>query len=333
MNDQIATPLLLPYSSILRHLKGRERVPQLIGSQRVKVGELSIWIHDSVLMVAMGTMLLESTPIVPLTLAASLVRDIVMEQSTHDPLYHLLALTGVENCAAWMLGWRRTGHYLEAATPSGHRLMMMTVGDATREGLITSSRVHDTTLLMFSPTIPDNSCPHGVQSAELLGQNTRMISRSYFRDLAAMRTALSWSAESFDSKVRVGATIINSRGRVAGIGYNGRAPKEAGGNTREHTDQGMSGYVHAEANALLHSNLTDQGNTLYVTHEPCATCARLILTSQVISRVVYMTNYRETERMERNLPSGGQLLQSSGIQVETLNPTHVVLSARELSPR
>lgn len=333
MNDQIATPFLLPYSTILRHLKGRERVPQLIGSKPVKAGELSIWVHEGMLTIAIGSMLLESTPIVPLTLSSSLVRDIMMEQSRHDNWQALLALTSVHHCAVWMLNWKRTGHYLEAATPSGHRLMIMTVRDAVREQLIEASRVHPNTLLLMCPTIQDNTSPHGVASTELLGNSARLVSRAYLRDLAAMRTALSWSAESFDSKVRVGATIVNSKGRVAGIGYNGRAPGESGGNSREHADQGMSGYVHAEANALMHSNLSEQGNTLYVTHEPCATCARMILTAQTISRVVYMHSYREKDRQDRNLPSGAQLLARSGVTVEVMNPSHVLLSARELTPR
>ena len=78
---------------------------------------------------------------------------------------------------------------------------------------------------------------------------------------------------------------------------------------------GASGFIHAEVNALLAANWNGEAHTLYVTHEPCATCARLIVNSRRVSRVVYGIPYSEETRVAGGLPSGADILRSSGIEV------------------
>ncbi|MBZ9714795.1 deaminase [Deinococcus multiflagellatus] len=73
--------------------------------------------------------------------------------------------------------------------------------------------------------------------------------------------------------------------------------------------------------ALLAANWNAEGHTLYVTHEPCAACARLIVNARRISRVLYETNYRETLRVDAGLPSGEAILRAAGIQVECRGST------------
>lgn len=131
-------------------------------------------------------------------------------------------------------------------------------------------------------------------------------------DELGMATAHLWARRSADPKVRVGACLLDRHHRVVGVGYNGRAAGEP--NERESLEQGGSGFIHAEVNALLAANWNGENHTLYVTHEPCAVCARLIINSRRVSRVLYATSYRETARLQQGLPTGEEILRSAGIE-------------------
>ncbi|WP_232547960.1 deaminase [Propioniciclava soli] len=130
-------------------------------------------------------------------------------------------------------------------------------------------------------------------------------------DELGIATARLWASRSADAKVRVGACLLEHFHRVVGVGYNGRAAGEP--NERESLDQGLSGFIHAEVNALLAANWNGEQHTLYVTHEPCATCARLIVNSR---RVVFETTYTEEVRATSGLPSGAAILTAAGVGVE-----------------
>lgn len=138
------------------------------------------------------------------------------------------------------------------------------------------------------------------------------MSRPSFDELG-LATARLWASRSADSKVQVGACILDRHHRVVGVGYNGRAAGEP--NERESLMQGGSGFIHAEVNALLAANWNGEGHTLYVTHEPCSVCARLIVNSRRVSRVMYAAPYREESRAQAGLPSGAEILRSAGIEV------------------
>lgn len=139
------------------------------------------------------------------------------------------------------------------------------------------------------------------------------MTRPSFDDLG-MSTASLWASRSPDSKVQVGACLLDRWNRVVGVGYNGRAAGEP--NQRESLEQGHSGFIHAEVNALLAANWNGEGHTLFVTHEPCATCARLIVNSRRVSRVVYQAGYTEVARREAGLPAGADILRDAGLMVE-----------------
>lgn len=67
--------------------------------------------------------------------------------------------------------------------------------------------------------------------------------------------------------------------------------------------------IHAEANALLHASRSDVlRSTLYVTHSPCADCAKLISNSGVV-RVVML------ERPALHRPNPVPYLESCGLVV------------------
>lgn len=138
-----------------------------------------------------------------------------------------------------------------------------------------------------------------------------MAHRPSFDELG-VATARLWATRSADSKVQVGACLLDHFNRVVGVGYNGRAAGEP--NERESLEQGMSGFIHAEVNALLAANWNGEAHTLYITHESCATCARLIVNSR---RVVYVVGgYTELARQVSGLPSGEQILAAAGLAVE-----------------
>lgn len=138
------------------------------------------------------------------------------------------------------------------------------------------------------------------------------MSRPTFDELG-LATAKLWATRSADAKVQVGACILDRHHRVVGVGYNGRAAGEP--NERESLTHGLSGFIHAEVNALLAANWNGESHSLYVTHEPCSTCARLIINSRRVARVIYATAYTEEARVAQGLPSGADILKAAGIEV------------------
>jgi dCMP deaminase len=76
--------------------------------------------------------------------------------------------------------------------------------------------------------------------------------------------------------------------------------------------------LHAEANAitkLAKSNQSSEGATIYVTDEPCADCAKLIIQSG-IKRVIYARAYRQHLGLELLKKSNIEIKQ---IEIETNN--------------
>nr|WP_197709354.1 deaminase [Tessaracoccus timonensis] len=136
-------------------------------------------------------------------------------------------------------------------------------------------------------------------------------------DELGMATARLWGTRSADAKVQVGACLLDHNNRVVGVGYNGRAAGEP--NERESMEQGLSGFIHAEVNALLAANWNGEQHTLYVTHEPCATCARLIVNSRRVRRVLYASPYKEQNRVAAQLPSGAEILRAAGVEVSAFD--------------
>lgn len=70
--------------------------------------------------------------------------------------------------------------------------------------------------------------------------------------------------------------------------------------------------LHAESNAiakLAKSNNSGMDATIFITHAPCLSCAKLIYQSG-ISSVIYRDNYRDT--------SGIEFLKRSGVNIEKI---------------
>jgi len=100
------------------------------------------------------------------------------------------------------------------------------------------------------------------------------------------------ASRSYDPRYRVGAVVVTSDNtRVLAIGYNGNY--SGGPNEPESLEPGMSGFIHAEINALLKLDYNNpQYKIMYVTLSPCRMCAKAIINAG-ISEIVYIKEYRD----------------------------------------
>ena len=93
--------------------------------------------------------------------------------------------------------------------------------------------------------------------------------------------------------------------QIYGFGYNGTAKGFS------HDDcsgeAGACGCLHAEQNALIKVRVNDPRKVVFVTGQPCAMCAKLIINSGA-SKVYYRSAYRSEEGLE--------LVKRAGIEVE-----------------
>lgn len=122
---------------------------------------------------------------------------------------------------------------------------------------------------------------------------------------------LQWAAQgaplfSTCAKNQYLALIVGADGHLLGTGYNGgpkgtphcdegycpRAVNNVPSGTPYDKGDGFCIAIHAEQNALLHTDWTQRaGATLYVNGTPCVDCARL-LSNSGISRVMYLVDER-----------------------------------------
>ncbi len=121
----------------------------------------------------------------------------------------------------------------------------------------------------------------------------------------------------------VGAVVVREK-RILSTGYNG-APKglahcDETGCLRERMGipsgqrQEVCRGLHAEQNAIIQAALhgvSVEGGTIYVTHQPCITCAKMIINSGIV-KVVCADSY--PDEMAR------QFLADAGVDLELREP-------------
>ncbi len=111
-------------------------------------------------------------------------------------------------------------------------------------------------------------------------------------------------------RAQVGAIIVKDR-RILTTGYNG-APAGL-----PHCDEVghlmINGHcvrtLHAEQNAIIQAALHGvgvEGGVIYVTHQPCLTCAKMIINAG-IRRVVYAGHYPD--------PNAVEFLRAAGVEL------------------
>ena len=94
---------------------------------------------------------------------------------------------------------------------------------------------------------------------------------------------------SVDAKYKIACVIINEDNtRVLSVGYNG--DEHGGSNERESMDTGGSGFIHAEENALIKLDYSEQYKKVYITHSPCKSCAKKLIQAKV-NEIIYENVY------------------------------------------
>jgi dCMP deaminase len=127
---------------------------------------------------------------------------------------------------------------------------------------------------------------------------------SYFIEIA--KTV---ALRSHDKQTQVGAVLVNERNHIISTGYNGFPPGGDDAALPVTRPEKYPYMIHAEMNAMLHSEVSLKGATLYVTHSPCMECSKNILTSG-ITRVVYDKTYSF---------EGIEFLRKFGFNISSLN--------------
>lgn len=157
---------------------------------------------------------------------------------------------------------------------------------------------------------PENQTPSSAQRPPRKDWDT------YFMDIAFMASTRSRCPRRF-----VGAVLVQGK-KLLGTAYNGAPmgvpdcgdagcmiaesiePEVLDGTLQQVTKQRCVRTIHAEQNLMLFTDSKDRaGSTVYVTDEPCWTCANIMANSG-IAEIVYHRPYRKDhERVTQMLAS------------------------------
>ncbi len=114
-----------------------------------------------------------------------------------------------------------------------------------------------------------------------------------------MEVAKVMSKRSTCMRGRVGA-VATIEGRIVAVGYNGSLSGSPHCTSQTCNDSApCSNTVHAEANLIAfcaRKGISLEGGTLYITHSPCETCAKLIVQAGFL-KVYYEKPYRVTHNL------------------------------------
>lgn len=144
------------------------------------------------------------------------------------------------------------------------------------------------------------------------------------RFMEMAETVAGWSSCYQDNR-HVGAVIVRDK-RILTTGYNGapegiKSCKERGEclrrvkNIASGTMQEVCYAVHAEQNAIIQAarlGITLDGAVLYVTHQPCVICTKMILNAG-IKKVIYKYGYPDEFALELFKESGVEIIKFSDL--------------------
>ncbi|HEY3247717.1 MAG TPA: dCMP deaminase family protein [bacterium] len=139
----------------------------------------------------------------------------------------------------------------------------------------------------------------------------------YFMRMAALAASRSTCV-----RRHVGALIVKDR-MVLSTGYNDTPrglPNCGDGGCARCASDAPSGSqldtclcIHGEQNAIVQAayhGVTISGGTIYTTHQPCLTCAKLIVNAGIV-RIVFGGDYPD--------PTARQLLEDAGVLLERVS--------------
>lgn len=126
-----------------------------------------------------------------------------------------------------------------------------------------------------------------------------------------MEIAFTVAERSTCDRAHVGAVLVRDR-RILTTGYNGAPAGLPHCDEVGHLmiDNHCVRTLHAEQNAIIQGALhgiSIEGGTAYVTHQPCLTCAKMLINSG-IKRIVYAGNYPD-ENSRLFLQQAGVILE------------------------
>lgn len=143
------------------------------------------------------------------------------------------------------------------------------------------------------------------------------------RFMQMARLVASWSS-CYQENRQVGAVIVKDK-RILTTGYNG-APsglvscKDKGEclrkklNIASGTRQEICYAVHAEQNAIVQAakmGISVNGATIYVTHQPCSICTKIIINSG-IKKVIYREGYPDDFSLQLFAEAGVEIIKFDG---------------------
>lgn len=139
----------------------------------------------------------------------------------------------------------------------------------------------------------------------------------YFMGLAHLS-----ALRSKDPNTQVGAAIVDENHRVVSVGYNGfptgvsddEFPWSREGNV---LTSKYAFVVHAELNAILNSQRSVRGCTIYVSLFPCNECAKAIIQSG-IKKIVYESD--KYNGVDTNIASK-RMLRAAGVELVCISNT------------
>ena len=139
----------------------------------------------------------------------------------------------------------------------------------------------------------------------------------YFMGLAHLS-----GLRSKDPNTQVGAVIVDENNRVVSIGYNGFPSGVSDdefpwGREGGVLDTKYAFVVNAELNAILNSQRSVRGCTLYVSLFPCNECAKAIIQSG-IRRIVYESD--KYDGVDTNIASK-RMLRAAGVELVRISHT------------
>jgi len=112
-------------------------------------------------------------------------------------------------------------------------------------------------------------------------------------------------------RLQVG-TVITSKDfrKVLAIGYNGNATGLP--NTCDRDEVGNCGCLHSEENAVINCDSPREiEKVVFVTHLPCAACAKRLINLGNVIQVIYKNDYRKREAID--------ILNMAGIKINSID--------------
>jgi dCMP deaminase len=136
------------------------------------------------------------------------------------------------------------------------------------------------------------------------------------RFLALAQHFTQWSK---DPSTKVGAVIVGPDSkRQISHGYNGFPEHEADDHRLHIREEKYRLVYHAERNAIQNALFDTKGSTIYVSHVPCAECAKRIVAAGIVRVVAPETPNDYTERWKSSIEDATKILDDAQVSLDLI---------------